>query len=116
MSSWFINASKHVCNYANRPRILYAVVFFWLAWTGGRFTAPFLKEEVGFNDGQIGFLLACQTGLLAIIGPLGGAIADKDRKPRNMGGWKFYVLASAWVVLQLYSMALHMCFHLLHIL
>lgn len=85
MTARCIHASKLIYNYASRPRILYAVVFFWLAWTGGRFTAPFLKEEVGFDDGQIGFLLACQSGLLAIIGPLGGVIADKRQITNKHG-------------------------------
>jgi len=56
-----------------------------MAWTGGRFTAPFLKQEIGFDDGQIGFLLACQKGLATVIGPICGIIADNRQKKHKNG-------------------------------
>lgn len=79
------NASQQILDYSKRPRILYAVVFFWNAWTGGRFTAPFLQNEVGFNDSLIGLSMACQLGLAAIVGPLGGSIADRRQLKHKHG-------------------------------
>lgn len=77
--------SHRIPFYTSRPRILYAVVFFWLSWTGGRFLAPFLKNEIGLKDNQIGFVLGCQTGLGAFIGPFLGTIADRRQKVHKHG-------------------------------
>lgn len=71
-----------------RPRILYAVVFTWLAFTGGRFTAPFLKNEIGGylnNDSIIGFLLACQNISSAIASPFFSNLADRYERQIQYG-------------------------------
>eukprot|EP00594_Rhizosolenia_setigera_P000888 CAMPEP_0178950610 /NCGR_PEP_ID=MMETSP0789-20121207/6751_1 /TAXON_ID=3005 /ORGANISM="Rhizosolenia setigera, Strain CCMP 1694" /LENGTH=643 /DNA_ID=CAMNT_0020631361 /DNA_START=26 /DNA_END=1958 /DNA_ORIENTATION=- len=86
-----------------RPRILYAVVFTWLAFTGGRFTAPFLKNEIGGylnNDSIIGFLLACQNISSAIAAPFFSNLADRyeQKKKRQGGGGRLFILKIALAV------------------
>lgn len=60
-----------------RPGILFAVLFIWFVCTGGRFTAPFLKEVAHFEDGLIGTVFATQVLAGRICGSLGAVVADK---------------------------------------
>ena len=71
--------------YSKKPRIVYAALFCWNTFTGGRFTAPFLKEEIGFDDSLIGLALALQSGLGAMTGPWGGSIADRRQRTHKHG-------------------------------
>eukprot|EP00586_Coscinodiscus_wailesii_P006944 CAMPEP_0172491788 /NCGR_PEP_ID=MMETSP1066-20121228/22655_1 /TAXON_ID=671091 /ORGANISM="Coscinodiscus wailesii, Strain CCMP2513" /LENGTH=437 /DNA_ID=CAMNT_0013261003 /DNA_START=104 /DNA_END=1413 /DNA_ORIENTATION=- len=59
-----------------RPRLIYAVIFTWLASCGGRFTAPFLENQARFTDAQTGMALAAQMACCSLVAPLGGALAD----------------------------------------
>jgi MFS family permease len=73
-----------------RPRVLYVTFFFWNAVVGGRFIAPFLKEQGAFSttsdtigDGLIGTILAFQLGLEALLGGWAGSLADAlERKQK----------------------------------
>lgn len=72
----------------NKPRTLYGALFAWLALSGGRFTAPFLKEEANFSDTDIGIALAIQTIVYSICSyVIGGRIADyyEERYKNNIG-------------------------------
>ena len=60
-----------------RPGILYAAIFVWFVFTGGRFTAPFLKEVAHFDDGLIGSVFATQVIVGSFCGSFGAIFADK---------------------------------------
>ena len=80
----------------SRPRILYSVIFAWLAICGGRFIAPFLEHEADFSDTLIGFAVAMQIGITSILGTVGGSWADvMERKYPNQG--RSYVIISGVV-------------------
>ena len=67
------------------PRILYVVVFGWLSWTGGRFTAPFLQKEVDFSETQVGVALAIQNLLMSLMATPSGHLADRWQRKRDHG-------------------------------
>lgn len=63
-----------------RPGYLYFSTFVWYVLSGGRFTAPFLKQIAGFSDSMIGYTFAIQIFLGSIIGSFGAAFADSLEK------------------------------------
>mmetsp|Transcript_20496 Transcript_20496/g.58796 ORF Transcript_20496/g.58796 Transcript_20496/m.58796 type:complete len:461 (+) Transcript_20496:154-1536(+) len=71
--------------YFRRPRSLHAAVFVYFVTTGGRFTAPFLKDVAHFTDTVNGLSLAAQVLIDALLGPLAGTLADASerRHPRR---------------------------------
>jgi hypothetical protein len=60
-----------------RPGYLYFSIFIWLVCTGGRFTAPFLKEVARFDDSMIGIAVAVQILLSSFLGSIGSVYADR---------------------------------------
>lgn len=64
---------------AASPRVLYFFLFAFLA-TPGRFTSVFLQKEFGFNESDIGLIMASPTvvSLFSIVA--GGVVADSLRK------------------------------------
>jgi len=69
-----------------RPRLLYSAAFAWLAVTGGRFLAPFLKHEAHFSDTLVGSVLAAQYAVFSVLGSAGGSWADaRERRHSNKG-------------------------------
>jgi hypothetical protein len=72
------------------PRVLYAVIFGWSSWTGGRFTAPFLEDECHFSETQVGVALAVQNLLMSLLAAPCGRLADKLQIKYNHG--RIYVL------------------------
>ncbi|CAB9513042.1 expressed unknown protein [Seminavis robusta] len=63
-----------------RPRILYLSLFSWMSVSGGRFLAPFLKEEAELSDSWIGTTFACQYAILSLLAPWFGHWADQREK------------------------------------
>jgi len=69
-----------------RPRILYGSLFAWMSITGGRFLAPFLEHEALCADSMIGIILAFQYGIMGVLSPLLGSLADaQEREHPNFG-------------------------------
>ena len=60
-----------------RPGYLYFTLFTWFVATGGRWTAPFLKEVAMFDDSIIGILIALHVLLTSFLGSIGAVYADK---------------------------------------
>lgn len=58
-------------------RLLFTVVFSWFVFSGGRFTAPFLKRVARFDDSIIGIAFAMQVLFGSLFAPYGCVIADK---------------------------------------
>ncbi len=59
-----------------RPGYLYFSTFAFFAFTGGRFTAPFLKEVAGFDDSLIGITIAIQLFFQYVLGSVGAIYSD----------------------------------------
>ena len=79
-----------------RPRILYASIFVWIAVTGGRFLAPLL-QDAGLTDAQIGLCLALQTVVSSVTAGKGGAWADA-REQQQPGRGRVQVLLGGVVL------------------
>jgi hypothetical protein len=77
------SASKQSQSVAHgyRPRVLYFSVFIWISFTGGRFTAPFLEDQVQhWTAAQIGMCLALQQVVGSLAGSWAGSAADRLEK------------------------------------
>lgn len=61
------------------PRVLYFFLFAFLA-TPGRFTSVFLQKEFGFNEGEVGLVMASPTVISLFSIVAGGVVADSLRK------------------------------------
>lgn len=69
-----------------RPGHLYFSLFIWYALSGGRFTAPFLKNVANFSDSMIGFTFSMQIFLGSLMGSFGAVAADSlEKKFPNKG-------------------------------
>lgn len=69
-----------------RPGHLYFSLFIWYVLSGGRFTAPFLKNVANFSDSMIGFTFSMQFFLGSLMGSLGAVAADSfEKKFPNKG-------------------------------
>jgi hypothetical protein len=64
----------------------------WTVSLGGRFLAPFLRN-LGLTDVEIGLALALQLGLMTMLGPWGGKLADVMEK-QNPGRGRAQVLTT----------------------
>jgi hypothetical protein len=64
----------------------------WTVSLGGRFLAPFLRT-LGLTDVEIGLALALQLGLMTMLGPWGGKLADVMEK-QNPGRGRAQVLTT----------------------
>ncbi len=60
-----------------RPGCLYFSIFVFLVVTGGRFTAPFLREVAGFDDSLIGISIAIEKLFQSLLGSAGAIYSDK---------------------------------------
>lgn len=87
---------------AATPRVLYFFLFAFLA-TPGRFTSVFLEQEFGFNEADIGLIMAFPTvvSLLSLVA--GGVIADSLR--RN-GKTRVLLFCAAFSVAVFHALAL----------
>jgi hypothetical protein len=66
-------------SYGYRPRVLYFSVFTWISLTGGRFTAPFLEDQVHhWTSAQIGLCLALQQVVGSLTTSWAGSAADRQ--------------------------------------
>jgi Mg2+/citrate symporter len=64
----------------------------WSVSLGGRFLAPFLRS-LGLTDVEIGLALALQLGLMNMLGPWGGKLADV-MESQNPGRGRAQVLTT----------------------
>lgn len=64
----------------------------WCVYLGGRFLAPFLRT-LGLTDVEIGLALALQLGLMTMLGPWGGKLADV-MESQNPGRGRAQVLTT----------------------
>lgn len=90
------SAAVSTTSFFAKPRALYAVVFVWKVFTGGRFTAPFLTNSLGFDETLTGAVFALQSGLGTLVGPVGGTVADRLQKRSEHG--RSHALAFGLVV------------------
>ena len=60
-----------------RPGYLFGAIFVWLAWTGGRFTAPFLEEVAQFDESMIGLAFGLQILFATLFAGIGSKTADE---------------------------------------
>jgi hypothetical protein len=83
------NASKQLPPvYGYRPRVLYFSVFTWISLTGGRFTAPFLEDQVShWTSAQIGLCLALQQVVGSLTASWAGSAADTQESQRPGTGY-----------------------------
>ena len=95
----------------SRPRALYASLFVWYAVSGGRFLAPFLKDQIPrsfSSDTLVGLTLAIQFLLSCLAAPFTGALADRleegsARKGRGHVKMLVFGVASGTVFLLLHE-------------
>ena len=94
-----------------RPGWLYFSIFTWAVLTGGRFTAPFLKDIAQFDDSLIGVIIAIQSLLGSLLGSVGAVYADRlEFKYPNKGRMGFLGLG---VLFGTISFEIHWLVHLL---
>ncbi len=83
-----------------RPGYLYFSIFVFLVVTGGRFTAPFLKEVAGFDDSLIGISIAIEKLFQSLLGSVGAIYSDRlEFKYPNRGRVYFLAVNVAFATL-----------------